>query len=111
MENLTILNKQTSVNAQEIILDNTVDYSWTTTSDESAPTAINFYVKRGVAGSENFNGNNVIQGEFYSSGNGFNVRNSGFQFGDEVLYLSILDTCQAICAGDPDALQKFESKK
>ncbi len=111
MDNLTITSKQTNVSAQEIIGGNTVDYNWQTSSNEQNPNTVNFYVKRGILGDENYTGNVIIQGEFYADSNAYNVRNNNFVTGDELFYMSILATCQGVCVGSPETSGKFEPKK
>lgn len=110
MDNLTITSKQTNVSAQEIIGGNTVDYNWLTTSEEENPKSVNFFVRRGVVGDAEFNGNITIQGEFYADSNAYNVRNNNFIIGDELLYMSILATCKGVCSGNPETEEKLTNK-
>ncbi len=95
MQNLTITNRQTTVNATQEINGNTANFSWTKNEGEDI-SAINFYVQRGVVGGEGFTGNNVISGQYYPQSAKFDVQNNNLQAGDLEMYADILAICEGI---------------
>lgn len=98
MENLTIISTTQTVQAQEEINGNTVNYSWYSNQNES-PTAVNFSVNRGTNGSTEFTGNAVISGAYYPESGKFDIQNHNFLESDLVLYGEIWETCKTIGNG------------
>ncbi|SKB63704.1 hypothetical protein SAMN05660477_00413 [Soonwooa buanensis] len=94
--NLEITSTSITVQAREIVNDNTVNYAWNFIEGQ-LPQAINFNVQRGVSGGDNpFTGNNVISGAYYPDTGKYDVNNNYFTEGDFTLYQSILTTCKGI---------------
>lgn len=94
MKNLKRL--QTHVIEQEIINGNTIEYTYLTTSSNHQPDAINFSIKRGQVGEDEYNANNTITGVYYPDIGKFDVQNNSFQDGDFDIYKAVLATCQGI---------------
>ncbi len=95
MENLTITNQTTTVQAVKQINGNTANFSWQKTDGEEI-TAVNFNVQRGIVGEAEFNGNNIVNGAYYPQSGKFDVQNNNFTEGDFELYAGVLETCKEI---------------
>lgn len=95
MENLEIISTSVTVQAKQIINENTVNFAWNYMRG-NIPQAVNFNVQRGIKGAESFTGNNIISGAYYPQTNKYDFNNNTFQEGDEALYIDVLNTCKAI---------------
>jgi len=95
--NLQIISTVITVQAQKEISGNTAEFAWNYQQGQF-PTAINFNLKRGLIGSENYTGNHALSGAYYPESGQFNVNNNVFTEGDLDIYNEILETCQEIVA-------------
>lgn len=93
METLEIISTQLTVQARQIINGNTANFSWNT-EEGQIPPVINFNVQRGVAGDEEFNGNNVISGAYYTEQNKIDTFNYD---ADLDIQSEIVSVCKSIC--------------
>lgn len=96
--NLNIISTSITVQAQKEISGNVAEFAWNY-QEGQLPTAVNFNVKRGLAGSEGFTGNQMITGAYYPETAKFDVNNNNFVAGDLDIYQELLATCQDIVSG------------
>lgn len=92
---LQIITKSITVMATSEVNGNTAEFSWYY-EDGQIPAIINFSIKRGKAGDNEFTGNQIITGSYYSESGKFDVNNNNFKEGDLVMYQEILDACKEI---------------